>query len=386
MSEYQYYEFVAIDRPLTAIQQQELREITSRATITSTRLVNEYHWGDFRGDPLDLLGRYFDAHLYYANWGSRALMFAFPRHLVDLEPLEAYADDEFVRLTERGERVIVELWENEGEGWWDEENEAKLVDLLPLRADIISGDLRALYLVALKGLGIWLDDIDLDEELEEEAHLEPPLPAGLRQLTPPLQALIELLEVDRDLIAAAAEASPYLPSAALSEQDLERWIRRLAPGAKDDYLVRVARGEQNIPNELRLRFYAEQQANTPRTPASVRREAAALIGRAEKLRDERRAAEAERRDAEAARLREERVAHLDRLRGSEQQLWGQADALARTKKVSDYDRAIAVLTDLRDLARGGEQWSEFLSRLHAFRDTHVRKPSLMQRLDQAGLR
>ncbi|MHB8246982.1 MAG: hypothetical protein ACYDGN_16870, partial [Acidimicrobiales bacterium] len=51
MSEYQYYEFLAIDRPLDARQQGELRALSTRARITSTRLVNTYHWGDFKGDP-----------------------------------------------------------------------------------------------------------------------------------------------------------------------------------------------------------------------------------------------------------------------------------------------------------------------------------------------
>src|SRR5207302_10622823 len=63
MSEYQYYEFRAIDHPLDKRAMGELRAITSRATITPTSLVNEYHWGDFKGDPDKLMDRYFDAHL-----------------------------------------------------------------------------------------------------------------------------------------------------------------------------------------------------------------------------------------------------------------------------------------------------------------------------------
>jgi hypothetical protein len=42
MSEYQYYEFLALDRPLTEEQRAELRSISSRAEITATRFVNEY--------------------------------------------------------------------------------------------------------------------------------------------------------------------------------------------------------------------------------------------------------------------------------------------------------------------------------------------------------
>jgi hypothetical protein len=76
MSEFQYYEFVALDRPLSATERKRLRAITSRATITSTRLVNTCEWGNFKADPRDLVAKCFDAFLYYANWGTRRLIIA----------------------------------------------------------------------------------------------------------------------------------------------------------------------------------------------------------------------------------------------------------------------------------------------------------------------
>ena len=47
MSEYQYYEFQAIDRPLTDDEQKTLRRYSGRAMITATRFVNSYSYGDF---------------------------------------------------------------------------------------------------------------------------------------------------------------------------------------------------------------------------------------------------------------------------------------------------------------------------------------------------
>ena len=49
MSEYQYYEFQAIDRPLTAKEMGELRSYSTRARITPTSFVNEYSWGRLQG-------------------------------------------------------------------------------------------------------------------------------------------------------------------------------------------------------------------------------------------------------------------------------------------------------------------------------------------------
>ena len=67
MSEYQYYEFVAIDRPLTRAEMAQLRSRSTRATITPSSFINEYHWGDLKGDPADWMRRYFDAFVYVAN-------------------------------------------------------------------------------------------------------------------------------------------------------------------------------------------------------------------------------------------------------------------------------------------------------------------------------
>lgn len=67
MSEFQYYEFQAIDRPLTAREMDELRSCSSPARITATSFVNEYSWGNFKGDEDAWMERYFDAFLYLVN-------------------------------------------------------------------------------------------------------------------------------------------------------------------------------------------------------------------------------------------------------------------------------------------------------------------------------
>jgi hypothetical protein len=90
VSEYQYYEFLALDKPLTDEQRAELRKLSSRAEITATRFVNEYNYGDFHGNPEKLVERYFDAFCYLANWGTRRLMFRFPRALLDAEAARKY--------------------------------------------------------------------------------------------------------------------------------------------------------------------------------------------------------------------------------------------------------------------------------------------------------
>jgi hypothetical protein len=66
MSEYQYDEFQAIDRPLSEADRRALRDISTRARITSPSFTNTYEWGDLKADPARLVERYFDLFLYVA--------------------------------------------------------------------------------------------------------------------------------------------------------------------------------------------------------------------------------------------------------------------------------------------------------------------------------
>ncbi|WP_280208136.1 hypothetical protein [Nocardia cyriacigeorgica] len=83
MSEYQYYEFLAVDRPLDDDEQAAVRSLSTRARITATSFVNEYHWGNFKGSPRRLMEQVYDAHLYVANWGTHRVMFRLPCDLLD---------------------------------------------------------------------------------------------------------------------------------------------------------------------------------------------------------------------------------------------------------------------------------------------------------------
>ena len=68
MSEYQYYEFQAIDRPLHEAEQAEISRLSRRVTLTPRQAVFTYSYGDFPGNAIDVLGKYFDS----GKIGSRA--------------------------------------------------------------------------------------------------------------------------------------------------------------------------------------------------------------------------------------------------------------------------------------------------------------------------
>ena len=195
MSEYQYYEFLAVDRPLDERQQAEVRALSTRARITATSFTNEYHWGNFRGDPRKMMERYYDAHLYLTNWGTHQVMLRLPHKLLSLKAAEQYCIGPHVAAWAAGEHLILDLTSEDESGDWVEGAEYSLPAIVGVRAELAAGDLRSLYLAWLAAYGTWERDEDAFGYNEED-ELEPPVPAGLGVLTAPQRALADFLRLD----------------------------------------------------------------------------------------------------------------------------------------------------------------------------------------------
>lgn len=72
--------------------------------------------------------------------------------------------------------------------------------------------------------------------------------------------------------------------------------------------------------------------------------------------------------------------------GQEPRLWLQVERHINTKQQKEYDQAIDVLRDLRDLARRAGTEAMFDGQVSDLRERHHGKPSLVKRLDNAKLR
>ncbi len=260
MSEYQYYEFLAVDRPLTEAEQDEVREFSSSATITATSFVNEYHWGDFRGDPGHLMRQYYDAHLYLANWGTHRIMLRMPRALLDPASAGKYRVDDQVTVSVAGEHLIIDIVSEDEEGDWDSDADDSLTAIVGVRAELAAGDLRPLYLAWLSAYGTWERDEEAFDD-EDEDRREPPVPAGLGSLTAPQRALAEFLRVDADLLKVAADASPSLPAGRDDPGELAARIAELPGSEKDRLLLLAAQGQEaQVKMELLHRLRGGQHA------------------------------------------------------------------------------------------------------------------------------
>ena len=372
MSEYQYYEFLALDRPLTAEQRAELRSISTRAEITATRFVNEYQWGDLKGDPQKMVERYFDAFLYLANWGTRRLMFRLPRGVLDSETAEQYCYTDTASLIETGSHLILSLYvDREPDDYWEEPG-GQLAAMVQARSELAAGDLRLLYLA-------WLMALQSDEVDEDT---EPPVPAGLGNLSASLQAVVDFFEIDEDLIAVAAASSPSIQE----PEGMAGWIASLPAEEKDALLARVAAGEGAQVRALLLRRFRTASGPPPAAPARTAAELRQAAGDRKAARTK--AAEQRRREAEARRAAAQAAAyakHLDQLATRTEAAWEKAAELIETKRPRDYDLAVSLLRDLQALADRQEDSAAFRKRFLELRAQHQRKPSLLDRFDQAGL-
>ncbi|MDQ2815497.1 MAG: hypothetical protein M3Z75_27535 [Actinomycetota bacterium] len=301
MSEYQYYEFLALDRPLTENQRAELRSMSTRAEITATRFVNEYQWGDLKGDPRKMMERYFDAFLYLANWGTRRLMFRLPRGALDSKAAEQYCYTDAASLIKAGGHLILSLYaDREPDDYWAEPG-GQLAGMVQGRSELAAGDLRLLYLA-------WLLALQSDEVDDEDA--EPPVPAGLGNLSAPLQAIVDFLEIDEDLIAVAAALSPSIQA----PEGMAGWIASLPAKEKDTLLTRVAAAEGAQVQALLLRRFRAVSSSPPAAPARTAAELWQAAGDRKAARAK--TAEQHQREAEARRTAAQAAAytkHLDQL-------------------------------------------------------------------------
>jgi hypothetical protein len=380
VSEYQYYDFRAIDRALTKAEMAELRSVSTRAVITSTSFTNHYEWGDLKANPLKLLEKCFDTFLYVANWGTRELYLRLPVELADYKVFRAMLPGEAAQVRKSGNSVIVAFENQFEDDDWDD-GTGWMGSLMSLRSDLLRGDLRCLYLG-------WLLCLQ-NEELAKD-DLEPTVPAGLGELSAPLHSLIEFLGIDDDLVEVAASASAPL-NAGPDREELATWIRSLPEKEKNNLLVAAVSGTgERWKNGLLRRFERQDAPRTLPVSKAIRRRTAgdlltlarARVDKRTRLLEAMRATEVTRRKAEDEANRSR---YLDQLGRREKATWNQIAAHIQKRQPNEYDKAITLLIDLRDLAARQGRVTAFQVALEELRQEHAAKESLLRRLTKAKL-
>ena len=371
MSEYQYYEFQALDHPLTHEAQAEIQSLSSRVQLTATRASFVYNHSNFPGDPYRVLVKYFDAMIYITNWGTRQLTLRFPANAILNDVRNTYHYAGSMDWSTAGKYIVLNIEfnpEDGGDGEWVE-GQGILPGIVQIRHDILRGDYRSLYLAWLKFAHYELDVLE-----EEEDLTEPPVPTNLQSLSPALRNFIDFFDIDLDWVAAAQTSS----ETGKTDAKLSSSIDRLSEQEKHDFLERLLNHEPNLDIALINRLREISGTDKVERPMSERRTIRQILAAAEKIGQSR--LETEKQQAETARLKK-----LENTAQQQEQLWARIPSLIEQKKASTYDEALTILKDLRDLAVHQQRVTEFQDKLTIIRSQYPTSQGLNRRLKEARL-
>lgn len=372
MSEYQYYEFVATDGPISDQGLRYARGCSSRAEVSRVRWQNTYDFGDFHGSVETLL-KYYDAHFYIANWGTTRLGLAIPKGVLCRDTIKSYLRggtpyETTLTMKETGDRDII-WWERneEGGGEWTD-GDGIIDQLIGLREEIMRGDYRALFLG-------WLADFHPDEaqDSKDSKTVLPPIPDGLDHPSLAQQALMEHFPVDPDALAAAAGLSQPGTSNRIPMASV---LERLSPSEMRALLTRVAEGGgTRVMTELNRLTYPPAQAPSGQTTKCLDFAAKAL-----ELREVRRAKEAKAAAAKKKREVQQRKAHLASVMQRADAIWKGFAPLMDRQVASAYDQVASQLKELRDAYEQAGDRGGFQQRLSGFRQGYSKRSAMLRRI------
>ncbi|XAH24689.1 hypothetical protein AAFF27_05725 [Xylophilus sp. GW821-FHT01B05] len=382
MSEYQYYEFAAIERPLTRAEMAQLRAVSTRAVITSTGFSNHYEWGDLKADPLDWMRRYFDAFVHTANWCSCRLALRVPLATFSIVEMRPFALEQSLTVEASDSHWIIQWFLNESEDYDRfnaEDGRGWMWRLAPLRDELQRGDLRSLYLGWLAGAACG----ELDDDV-----LEPEVPPGLASLSSAQQALVEFLEIDPDMLAAAVAGSDKLAQADVASADaLDAWWGTWSRDEMVSTLRLLAQGQgQQAERQVKTRYAAWLKAQRPAVAATApRRSVAELCELAEAAAEIWLQQEARQRALQEAEQRHQRELHLRQLMEDAETHWDAVEAQAQHGSGASYAKAVQLLAELAQAYALTQTRTAFDQALRRFLTRHANRGALLRRLTEAGL-
>jgi hypothetical protein len=382
MSEYQYYEFAAIDQPLTRADMAKLRAVSTRAEITPAGFVNHYEWGDLKADPADWMRRYFDAFVYTANWCSCRLALRVPLKTFTKSELKPFSTRHSLHVEASDRDWIIDWSLDESEDYdrfGVEDGHGWMRRLVPLRDELLRGDLRPLYLGWLAAAA--------GGELGDGA-LEPEVPPGLSALSPAQQALVEFIDVDPDMLAAAAAVSARVSKVDSAQAArMDTWLNEWSRDEMAVVLKLTALGQgHEAERQVRSRHAAWLKVQRPSSASSALRRSVGELRELSKstsgVRLEREAKERAKQDAERHQQRE---AYLRLLMADVDKRWAAIDAQAQRGSASGYEQAVRGLTELAEGYAITSNPKEFDRALRRMLVRHATRAALMRRLADAGL-
>ena len=385
MGTFQAYKFRAVDTPLSREAREEVSSLSSRSQVSSTSASFVYHYGDFRGNPMNVLRQHFDLYLYFANWGTKQLMIKLPIEAVDYWALKKYEIDASydatcgISLNKSSKHVIIDIeWNDEEGGGWMDIDDYDLSDFVLIREAILNGDYSALFVYWLKLAEMKADpDFEYDEYDEDfkEAETEtPPIPAKIIENERQLAPFAEFFEINNDLIGAAVQAAKQFENTT-KEIDYAALLQNMDETDKDTFLMQVLDGTPRV--DVQLKKYLQQFAKANKTTENTTTLSA--IADFQILASQERIAAERAEKARKHRLKVEKIAR------EEATIWKSVFFNLDRKTGSSYDLAVGMLVDLKDLAIYRDDLAAFQQKMNDIKKSYGRSKALERRFINAKL-
>jgi len=368
MSEYQYVEFRAVDRPLNDKELAFANRQSSRADVSRWSLSCEYDYSYFRGDVDGLLRRGYDVSLQYTNYGDREIKMRLPHGLpfskkvwskyVVLESLEWKKDSKgsggilsLCPFHEPGE--LEPVWE------FDEYLDAAI----QVRKQIMAGDLRGLYLLWLCAV----QAVDAGQFGDGPSEKEPPVPHGLADSPETTNHLLQFYDLDPLLLDAAGQGLSAGPVDEPLDQLMRRWVKSLKSGRAKEVLCELLTGDATALKTTLLAEIRDSQPPVIWPTTDMQRTFFELIEQADALRLKANAKQARKDQAkakrDAAKAERERQTRMKTMAKDPQRWLNEASRLAKARGTVNYKAAADILFDLREAI--GNEKGDKIARQHA---------------------
>ena len=314
MSEYQYVGFRAIEKPISEENLEYMHKQSSRAEITPWSFDNEYHYGDFRGNALEMLRRGYEIYLHYANYGTHKLFIRLPHGLPDKKATAPYFTEDTLKFIADkegpGGTLCIEPFYETDDLDPIFEIEELLDRLAPLRTEILDGDLRPLYL----------------------AHL----------------ALAEFYGLGDSMIAAVAKGIPPTTIQNDLKNEQTEWLKTQSQATKDEWLLQlISDSHSTVRPEMLAKF--RKNRKVPAWPTyDKNRTIAQLEAAADEILQAKKLAAAK----NAARQRAKKLAIMA---ADPKKILLETETLVKNRSTDSYREIAKLLSDLREsLAETGQ--------------------------------
>lgn len=375
MSEYQFYEFVTVDKQLSSDEMDQLRSISTRADISSSRFCNTYNYGDLKAQPEDMLLQYFDAFVYVSNFAFQRFLIKLPKECFNPGFLKPYFPGDGYQCSFKANKNVWLLeftYSNENgyddDGWV--EGEGWMGRLLSIRNELVKGDYRSLYLA-------WLAEIEHLDRIDElpDNLVEPPVPAGLSQLTASQSALCEFLKLPAHIVEAAARGAADTETPDL-EKLVSQWLAN-QPGENYQHMLKellldetgVVRTKQIAAIVQHHRNPTAPEKNQLRTVSSLKQDAKAV----------------RKKMIEAERLKQQKALekHIEEVAAREPAYWSRLEELFEKRgSYSVYDEIKEKARSLKQVAQSKNRLADFEHRICLIKETFSKKKNHLQELEK----